>query len=195
MDDAISDYAASATPEQIAGWDALPPERIYAAVQDLFPEPPARVVDIGAGTGRDAAWLAARGYEVLAVEPVAAFREAGAGLHPGITWLDDRLPDLLETRRQRSFDLVLLCAVWHHLTPEDRERAMPVLAALTGGTLILSLRHDPDGPGEHGYAAPAEECIDLAKSAGLRVIRQAETEAVHPDSRAAGTSWTWLAFK
>lgn len=36
----------------------------------------------GAGTGRDAARLAELGHEVVAVEPVAALREAGIGLFP-----------------------------------------------------------------------------------------------------------------
>lgn len=197
MDDAITDYAANATPELIAGYDALPPEQIYASVLDLFPAAPARVVDIGAGTGRDAAWLAGKGHRVLAVEPVGAFREAGAELHgDAIAWLDDQLPALDETQRHGPFDLVLLCAVWHHLDTQDRARAVPALSRMTapGGTLILSLRHDPGTLRRHSYAAPPEEAIDLARAAGLKLIRRAETASVHPESRAYGVRWTWLAF-
>jgi SAM-dependent methyltransferase len=195
MDDAISDYAANATPEQIAGWDALSPERIYAAVLDLFPKVPARIADIGAGTGRDAAWLAEQGHRVLAVEPVRAFREAGAALHRGIIWLDDRLPDLEETQRHAPFDLVLLCAVWHHLDARARARAMPALARFVepGGMLILSLRHDPGG-GPHSHPAPPHEANVLAHAAGFELIRQAEAASVHAESRARGVHWTWLAF-
>lgn len=197
MDDAISDYAAKATPELIAGYDALPPEQIYAAVLDLFPDPPARVADIGAGTGRDAAWLAQQGHRVLAIEPVRAFREAGATLHgDAIDWLDDQLPELVETARRGPFDLLLLCAVWHHLDTRDRARAVPRLAGMTapGGTLILSLRHEPGTLAPHSYPAPPEEAIDLICAAGFRLIRRAEAAAVHPVSRASGVRWTWLAF-
>ena len=90
MNDVLADYAAAATPELIAGYDTLPPEQIYAAVRDFLPRAPSRIADIGAGTGRDAAWLAEQGHRVLAVEPVRAFREAGVALHGGqVEWLDE----------------------------------------------------------------------------------------------------------
>ena len=194
MDEVLADYAAAATPELIAGYDSLPSAEIYACVLDLFPEPPARVADIGAGTGRDSAWLAQRGHRVLAVEPVRAFREAGARLHgDAVEWLDDRLPDLDALRRRGPFDLVLLCAVWHHLDTADRKRAIHSLASIVAaeGRLVVSLRHDPS-PDRLSFPAPAEETIDLAAGAGFALIRQAETASVHAESRAKGVRWTWL---
>lgn len=198
MDDAVADYAAAATPALIAGYDALSPTQIYAAVLDLLPVLPARVVDIGAGTGRDAAWLAGQGHRVLAVEPVRAFREAGAALHgKRIEWLDDRLPELAGTARHGPFDLVLLCAVWHHLDTPDRAVTMASLAriAAPGGLVILSLRHDPGPLGPHSFAAPPGEAIDLARDAGFDLVRRTEADSVHPESQARGVRWTWLALK
>lgn len=195
MDDAIADYAAAATPALIAGYDTLPPAEIYASVLDLLPDRPARIVDIGAGTGRDAAWLAGQGHRVLAVEPVREFREAGAALHGDrIEWLDDKLPELAETVRLGPFDLVLLCAVWHHLDTPARAVAIRSLARMTvpGGRVILSLRHDPGAPGRHSFAAPPEEAIDLARANGFDLVRRTETGSVHPESLAKGVRWTWL---
>jgi SAM-dependent methyltransferase len=195
MNDVVADYAAAATPELIAGYDALSPEQIYAPVRDFLPREPARIADIGAGTGRDAAWLAGQGHRVLAVEPVAAFRDAGAALHGDrIDWLDDQLPELARLRQCAPFDLVLLCAVWHHLDPAGRAVAMPGLASATatGGRLILSLRHDPDAPGRGTWPAPPRESIGLARAAGFDLTHQAETGSVHPESRARGVRWTWL---
>jgi SAM-dependent methyltransferase len=197
MSDAITDYAARATPDLIAGYDALPPEQIYATVLDLLPATPVRVVDIAAGTGRDAAWFAAQGHRVLAAEPVREFREAGVALHGDrVEWVDDRLPELAEVRRRGQFDLIVLCAVWHHLDSADRARAIESLAeiAAPGATLILSLRHEPGELGPHSYPTPPDEAIDLAGAAGFDLLRQAEAPAVHPLSRAAGVRWTWLAF-
>ncbi len=197
MGDAITDYAARATPELIAGYDALSPERIYASVLDLLPDTPVRVADIAAGTGRDAAWFAEQGHRVLAVEPVREFREAGAALHDDrIEWLDDRLPELAEVAQRGPFDLIILCAVWHHLDSADRALAVDSLAriAAPGATLILSLRHEPGELGPHSYPTPPGEAIDLARAAGFDLVRQAEAPAVHPLSRAAGVHWTWLAF-
>src|SRR5947209_12996690 len=76
-------------------------ERISAAeahqsVQHLIPLAPSRILDIGAGTGRDAAWFAANGHDVVAVEPTDELRAAAKRLHPcpNVEWLDDSLPDL-----------------------------------------------------------------------------------------------------
>ncbi|RYD59921.1 MAG: class I SAM-dependent methyltransferase [Sphingomonadales bacterium] len=199
MRDVLNGYAAYATADLVARYDALEPERIYAQVIDLFPPSGARVADVGAGTGRDAAWFAARGYRVLAVEPVAEFREAGKALHPSdaIEWLDDRLPDLAALRASAPFDMVMLCAVWHHLDQSDRARALTALAeaTVTGGLLVLSLRHDPGADSRQTFPTSAEETIDTARALGLRLVRQREADSVSEESRAAGVRWTWLAFE
>jgi 2-polyprenyl-3-methyl-5-hydroxy-6-metoxy-1,4-benzoquinol methylase len=85
-----------------------------------LPAPPASVLDVGAGSGRDAAWLAGKGYSVLAVEPSATMREEAQGRHavPSIVWMDDRLPSLdAVLRLGAAFDLILVSAVWMHVQP------------------------------------------------------------------------------
>ena len=47
---------------------------VHGWAMHLFLPPPARVLDIGAGTGRDAAGFAAMGHSVTAVEPTAELR-------------------------------------------------------------------------------------------------------------------------
>ena len=73
-----------------------------------MPEEPRLACDVGAGSGRDANWLAEKGWDVIAVEPAAAFRElAEPGSHPRTSWIDDRLPGLSKLRRlDYRFDLV-----------------------------------------------------------------------------------------
>ncbi len=120
----------------------------HAWLAELLPPLPARVLDVGAGSGRDAAWFAAKGYDVLAVEPSTAMRLIARRLRPdaAIRWLDDRLPGL-ETVRGSSmrFDLVLLSAVWMHIAERDRTQAFRRLAALLepGGILAMSFREGP----------------------------------------------------
>jgi hypothetical protein len=54
----------------------------------MLPVTLALVLDMGAGTGWDAIWLAGLGHDVVAVEPAAARRAEGAGPHPvGIRWV------------------------------------------------------------------------------------------------------------
>src|SRR5205085_8273140 len=61
----------------IPRYESVNPSEKYQVVAHLFPKFPSFFLDVGAGTGVDAAWLAQEGHQVLAVEPVTAFREAG----------------------------------------------------------------------------------------------------------------------
>ena len=191
---------AHAARELIAHYEAVSPARLYAPVGDLLPAMPSRIVDIGAGTGRDAAWLANAGHDVVAVEPVAEFRRAGMALHPSprIDWRDDRLPDLRGLRgRDDRFDYVLLTGVWHHLDAAQRAAAMPALAGVTapGGRLVLSLRHGPGAAGRPVYPAPPEATIAAAQRVGFRLVRQRQAASMQEANRMTGVSWTWLVFK
>jgi SAM-dependent methyltransferase len=156
-------------------------------------------VDIGAGTGRDAAALAAKGHEVVAVEPTHELRRPGMTLHPSsrIEWLDDSLPDLaVLTARGEPFDVVMLTAVWMHLDEPERRRAMPTVAALvrSGGVMIMSLRHGPVPAGRRMFEVSAEETIQLARAQGLDPLLNLRTPSTQPANRLAGVTWTRLAF-
>jgi 2-polyprenyl-3-methyl-5-hydroxy-6-metoxy-1,4-benzoquinol methylase len=86
----------------------------------LLPAAPALILDVGAGTGRDAAWLAQLGHDVVAVEPSAAMRAEGERLHPEsrLRWLADSLPALSLTQRLGlAYDVILLSGVWQHVAP------------------------------------------------------------------------------
>ncbi|WP_431272468.1 methyltransferase domain-containing protein [Dankookia sp. P2] len=94
---------------------------IHAGALPFLPSRPGLVLDIGAGSGRDAAWFAAKGWEVVAAEPAAAMRQEAARRHPSpsIRWIDDRLPALAAVHLLGlSFDLVWLSGVWMHIPPE-----------------------------------------------------------------------------
>ena len=141
---------------------------------------PRRAIDLGAGDGRNAIWLARRGWAVTAVDfsQVALGRgralAAAAGVH--VEW---ELADLLEwTPGDRSFDLVMLFFI--HLPPEERREvyARAAAAVAPGGTLLV-VGHDRTntangvgGPQDPDLLiTPSEVAADLT---GFRVDR-AET--------------------
>nr|WP_240903562.1 class I SAM-dependent methyltransferase [Caulobacter sp. 602-2] len=177
-------------------FEAIDPAGLYAPVAQFIPAARARIADIGAGTGRDAAWLAGLGHAVVAVEPVAALREAGRALHPELAWIDDRLPELSRLRGQR-FDRVLLSGVWQHLDDPARAEAMPVLADLLArnGVLVMSLRHGPGAPSRPVWPVEVEATVALARDAGLRLVHRAEAASVQAGNQAAGVTWTWVCFE
>jgi SAM-dependent methyltransferase len=174
-------------------------EAYHQPVLHLIPQGPCRVLDLGAGTGADAAWFAARGHVVVAVEPTDALRIPGMALHPSpaITWLDDCLPDLEKvTARGRTFELIMLTGVWMHLDEAERRRGVPRIAGLLteAGRLVISLRHGLVPPGRVMFEVTAEETIDLAAQEGLHLAFNQVEDSVLEINRAAGVTWTWLVF-
>ena len=72
-------------------YDAIDPEVVHQSwAKKHLPVKPGFACDLGAGSGRDALWLASKGWDVIAVEPSVGMRErARAVAHPQVTWLDD----------------------------------------------------------------------------------------------------------
>ncbi len=154
-------------------------EEVHGGILDLLPSGTAAALDVGAGTGRDAAALARRGYRVVAAEPVREMRDVAQRLHPGgnIRWVEDSLPEL--PRIDGTFDVVLLSAVWMHLPAAARGRAMERLAALLApaGLLVLSLRRGAPPPDRVMFDVPAEEVARDGERAGLHLVRLVEQGA------------------
>jgi 2-polyprenyl-3-methyl-5-hydroxy-6-metoxy-1,4-benzoquinol methylase len=170
---------------------------VHKQILHLLPKPPARVLDVGAGTGRDAAGFAAMGHIVTAVEPTAELRIQAMKLHPSpqIAWVDDSLPGLsVVSGRGETFDVVMLTAVWMHLDEQQRRRAMVRVAALVrpGGVMALSLRHGPVPAGRRMFDVTTTETIALAQAEGLTCVQQFED--VVGLLKRPGISWDRLAF-
>ena len=116
--------------ELFAQYTSLDPAIIHSAWKHLVQETPGLACDIGAGSGRDANWLAEQGWDVIAVEPSEKLRELAAPhAHPRVSWVDGELPRLKALREAGyRFDLILVSAVWMHLSPNQRAIAFRVLA-------------------------------------------------------------------
>ncbi|WP_126172287.1 class I SAM-dependent methyltransferase [Altericroceibacterium xinjiangense] len=193
----IAAYEQAATPARIAAWEGIDSNTLLMPILSFLPPNGARLLDVGAGTGRDAAWLAAKGHRITAVEPAAALRKAGERLHArtGIEWIDDRLPQL-PSLEQRRFDAILSVAVWQHLDRNGRAEATTRLAHLLepDGVLLLSLRHGPGASDRPVFPCDPLETIGDAARTGLRLLKRTEAESLQPGNRATGVSRTWLAF-
>lgn len=139
-----------------------------------------RVLDVGAGTGRDAAWFATLGHEVVAAEPSEAMRTVAQRLHAGVAidWRDDKLPSLSELRKQsETFDLIVLSAVWMHVRPEDRQESFQSIMSLlnSGGMLYLTLRLGPAEPERGIYKVSLDGFKGTADALGFEV-QELETQ-------------------
>ncbi|MEM7343363.1 MAG: class I SAM-dependent methyltransferase [Chloroflexota bacterium] len=171
--------------------------KLHQPFIDFMPPKPGRVLDVGAGIGRDASVLAEMGHRVVAVEPTAAFRAAGQRLYsPNIEWVNDVLPRLsVLGDRPNQFDFVLASAVWHHLDDEEQQAAMLRLSNLLRpkGVFVLSLRHGPAGVGTHVFPTDGQQTINYAEACGLILQLHLPNQPSLMKGKEAVT-WTRLAF-
>ena len=187
----IPHYEQHAT-RLVEQYESLSFQEIHAGLLDILPPPGGTVLDVGAGSGRDAAWFAANGYDVVAVEPSDAMLAHARKLHPStrIHWISDRLPDLANVRRLGlSFDLILLSAVWMHIPPAARQRSLRKLATLLApkGRIAISLRLGTPDTKRAMYEVSLPELASLAQQFGLRVVRTSDS---HDKLGRSEVSWT-----
>ncbi|MEM6767534.1 MAG: class I SAM-dependent methyltransferase [Bacteroidota bacterium] len=157
---------------------ALPFEVLHQDFLPYFPEAACRVLDVGAGIGRDAHTCWEMGHTVIAVEPLEAFRKAGQVLFPtsGIRWKDDALPSL--SSLEGPFEMVLASGVWHHLRLEEQADALKRVADLlvAGGRFFLSLRNGPAAVGTHTFPTEVKASLDVGAAYGLSPLLVLENQ-------------------
>ncbi|SEK57199.1 class I SAM-dependent methyltransferase [Nonomuraea pusilla] len=96
--------------------------RTQDVLRRVLPAPPARVLDVGGGTGVHAEWLTADGYEVELLDPVPLHVELASRL-PGVTAREGDAREL--PVRDGCADAVLLLGPLYHLGERaDRVRAL-----------------------------------------------------------------------
>jgi SAM-dependent methyltransferase len=166
-------------------WGAEPNRWVVSEAGSL---PPGRALDLAAGEGRNALWLAGNGWQVTAVDFSATALDRGrrnAARTPGgtadrITWV---CADVTSYRPPaEAFDLVMV--VYLHLPTAERRGVLRRAAAATapGGTLLVvghdtaNLTQGTGGPQDPAVLFTAADVLtDLADTA-LEVIR---AERVH----------------
>lgn len=158
-------------------------------VDEIGSLPPGRALDLGAGDGRNAVWLASQGWQVTAVDfsQVALDRGRGRATASGVE-VEWQLANLLEWSPGASrFDLVTLFFI--HLPPDERRDvyARAAAAVAPGGTLLIvghdrtNLADGVGGPQDPDVLfAPGEVAADLA---GFRIDRAEAVRRQAPDGR------------
>ena len=190
MSQAIAGYRAAAA-SLIEAYETINVEVLFEPVRAHVPQAGETVLDIGAGTGRDAAYWTAKGCEVTAVDPVAEL-----WAHQEISPIRDCLPKLSMLEGHR-FDVVTAIGVLHHLDPDDQIAALVRLGECLhpGGRMILSLRHGETAPHRPGYKIDVDVLLSAQSKHGLRLLQRTETGSMTPLNIAAGVRWTWLVLQ
>ncbi|MFD6278761.1 class I SAM-dependent methyltransferase [Streptomyces sp. NPDC060209] len=94
--------------------------RTQELLRRFLPPAPARVLDVGGGTGIHAEWLVKDGYDVTLVDPVPRHVESASAVCQAM------VGDARDLQQQdNSFDVVQLLGPLYHLPePGDRQRAL-----------------------------------------------------------------------
>jgi SAM-dependent methyltransferase len=171
-------------------------DEVHADLLSWLPKLPARILDVGAGVGRDALSLAQLGYRVSAVEPSIAMREAGEHRTAGaVDWMDDSLPCLAgPIAGAARYDFVLCSAVLMHVRPRSLPASLGSMSALltATGRLAVTLRvPQSDDPSDVFFDHSDQALQDCAALAGLEVVASGR----NADSFARPLVWRWFVFR
>jgi SAM-dependent methyltransferase len=125
-------------------------------VMHLLPPPPARLLDLGCGTGWTSAFFARRGYEVvgqdIAPDMIAAARASAE--RQGITRARFVVSDYEGLAFEGEFDCAVFFDSLHHAVDEEAALRSAFRALRPGGVLVT---HEP-GEG-HAAKPPAIEAM------------------------------------
>lgn len=170
-------------------WSGTPNRFVEAEVSELTP---GRALDLAAGEGRNAIWLAARGWQVTAVD------FSGVGLEKGRRLLaaHERSRDLHVQWVQHDvltfdpgpvgYDLALLAYL--QLPPDERRTAVRVgFDSLSVGGHLVVVAHDTanlaegtGGPQDPAVLYTAEEVLGDLGGERFEVVRAERVERVVP---------------
>jgi len=151
-------------------------EQLHAELIEQLPRNPCFVLEIGAGSGRDAAALAKLGHYVTAVEPSDPLRTRAelSHRHANIQWMKDSLPKLNRVRRKGAlYDVIFLSAVWMHVPPSQRKDTFRRITKMLkpGGLLYITLRHGPFEKMSGFWDIAANDVMTLARENGLLPVK------------------------
>jgi SAM-dependent methyltransferase len=161
-------------------WGAAPNRWVEQEVADLKP---GTALDLGCGEGRNAVWLAERGWRVIAVDFSAVGLAKGAELErrqnggTAITWVE---ADATTFTATDPVDLALLCYL--QLAAPHRQAAVQAAARALApdGTLLVIGHHSRNltdgtgGPKDHAVLFTAADLEADLDGSGLVIERAAE---------------------
>lgn len=156
-------------------WSREPNQFVATELADL---PPGTAVDLAAGEGRNAIWLASRGWSATAVDFSQVALDKGARLADGldVTWVR---ADATTWQPSAPVDLVVMA--YFQVPAEDRRRAVRGAATmLAPGATLLLVAHDSTNLAE-GTGGPQDPAVVMSAEDVLADLEGIEVEVVRAE--------------
>lgn len=165
---------------QVSASEGLDFDDVNPGLRPLLPKVSGKILDVGAGIGRDTLIFAELGHQVVAIEPIDAARHFGMKKTANlpVEWLGDGLPRL-ERVQSNDFNFIHLQAVWMHLSLSERQMGMNRLGEIAkpAAGMYVSLRHGPVPEGRIMYPVEADEVIAQAGEISFQLIKRIDHRA------------------
>ncbi len=169
-------------------WGAGPNRFLAEVAADL---PPGRALDLACGEGRNAIWLAGKGWDATGVDFSSTGLDKGRRLAAErgveVTWIEADVTAWDPHEGYEGYDLI--AAMYVHLPPEVRRRVHAgLVSALAPGGSLLVVGHDRTNLTD-GFGGPpdptvlftpeeiAAELSPLSITRSEQVTRPVETES------------------
>lgn len=182
----VSHYDTHAR-EASTRYESADMSRLHAMLLRRLPPKGASVLELGCGSGRDAAFLQASGYDVTAVDASPGMIAVAARLHPELAGrlscaavpFPEDSPLL-----QRSFDAVFSNAMFMHIPDHDLPLVVDQVRRMMrpGGVAVISVSVDRggladsrDGTGRLFRERQPEELRQVFERSGLAFVAQSSS--------------------
>lgn len=162
------DYFNDRADELARQYNSLDRAKVHADLLAALPQGQAlRVLDIGAGSGADAAMFADLGHAVTAAEPAEVLANTGKEIfkNKNINWNTDVLPEMKEaTRADGGFDVVTSVGVLQYVDKENRSSSLSKMFSLAAKGGHVEIQYPTPASREHQYTISHNEITDAVKA-------------------------------
>ena len=197
MPDTTIEYYAIHVKNLVRRYESSEVPDLHTLLAKSFP-PGSRLLELGCGSGRDAAFMLANGFNVTASDGVQEMIDAAAACHPILVGrlVHIRLPRDL-TPALGVFDGVYAVATFMHLTRTDIQEVFARVCRMLvpGGRLFFSVPLHRDDVGADEFDAKGRRFTPLTHAEWTGLCRRAGfdilTSTTTPDGLGRKT-FTWF---
>lgn len=181
-------------------YNAMSSSEVLPGLEACLPDPKGKILralDIACGSGRDAKWLAQKGFHVTACDGAPEMIRLAQDRqdHDNVSYLVDLMPRLENVRATgQKFDVITISAAWMHLDKTERKQMFRTLCDIAneGALAYISLRQGPSPADRPMFSVSVDELKELAEKEG-KLFKNAGV--ADDKQKRDGVSWSYVTLR